>query len=233
MYEKPGILEAVEEFLGGGGAGDRTADGLAQFLARGAVAALALGLVVFGAGGAFGGGAVAGGDAVEVVVGFDEAGFGLGALAGAVVVGAAAVFADEGGDDVDVVVRVADGGPAAARAVAGVDAGGRDDAAGDVGPLFVGQDRVAGGGAHRAVPHVLLDSLVCVEQAEGLVEEISEVLLGGRGVAARVGGHVVEGGDQMRIDVLLVRALAVEVAEQAEGAAALPVDAGDQAASPS
>lgn len=170
---------------------------------------------------------------MEVVIGFDEAGFGLGAFAGAVVVGAEAVFADEGGDDVDVVVRVADGGPAAAGAVAGVDAGGRDDAAGDVGPLVVGQDRVVGGGSHRAVPHVLLRSLVCVEQVEGLVEEVSEVLLRGRGVAAGVGGQMVEGGDQVRVDVLLVRALAVEVVEQTEGAAALPVDAGDQAASPS
>lgn len=224
--QKPGGLQPVEELGLGGGAGHRAADGLAQLLPHGALPALALGLVAFGAGGPLGGGAVTRGDAVQAVLGFDEAGLGLGALAGAVVVGAAAVLPDEGGDDVDVVGGVADGGPAAAGAVAGVDAGGGDHAAGDLGPLLVGQDRVVGGGAHGTVPDVLVGTLVRSEEGQGLVEEMLEVLLRRREVAAGVGGHGVEGGDQVRVDVLLVGAPAVQVVQEAEGVAALLVDPG-------
>src|SRR5690606_491600 len=96
---------------------------------------------------------------------------------------------------------------------------------------FVGQDRVVGRGAHRAVPDVLAGTMVRVEQGQGLVEEVLEVPLRDRRVTAGVGGHAVEGSDQVRVDVLLVGAVAVQVVQEPEGVAALPVDPGDQAAS--
>lgn len=171
------------------GAGDRTAHRLAQFFPGGALAALALGLVAFGAGWALGGGAVTGRDLVQAEFLLDEAALGLGPLAGAEVVGAAAVLAHQGGDDVDVVVGVPYGGPAAGRlAVARIDAGGGYDPAGDLAPLLVGKDPVARGGAHGGVPHVLGGSGVLREGLDGLVEELLEVLQGGFRIPTGIGG---------------------------------------------
>jgi hypothetical protein len=164
---------------------------------------------------------------VEVVVGLDAAAFGLGAGGGAVVIGSAAVLADQGGDQVDVVVGVADGGPAAARAVAGVDAGGGDDPSGGVGPLGVGEGAVSGGGPDGGVPDVLVGAGVVGDQVQGFVQEMGEVAEGGSWVAAGVGGEAVEGGDEVGVGVFLAAAGAVEVGEQADGTAALFVDGGD------
>ena len=97
-----------------------------------------------------------GGDAAQAVVDFDAAAFGLGAAGFVVQAGPAAVLADEGGDDVDVVVGVPDGCPPAGVLVAvGGDAGGGDHAAGDGRPVLVGQDRVLRGGPYGQVPYVL------------------------------------------------------------------------------
>ncbi|NJP47207.1 hypothetical protein [Actinacidiphila epipremni] len=83
----------------------------------GALAAGAVGFFGFGAGGAFGCGAVAGGDVAQLVVVFDLAGFCLGAFVGVGVAGFGAVLADRGGEDVDAVAGVADGDPAAGAIV--------------------------------------------------------------------------------------------------------------------
>jgi hypothetical protein len=128
-------------------------------------------------------------------------------------IGTPSVLADEGGDDVDVVVSMPDGGPAAGGAVARIDAGGGEHAAGDVGPLDVGQRAVAGGGAYRAVPDVVRRALIGVQELEGLVEDLLERGQGRVLVAARVGGGAVVGGYEVRIDVLFLGALAVEVVE--------------------
>lgn len=119
----------------------------------------------------------------------DLAAFGLSADAVLAVARPGAVRAYQGGDDVDVVWGVAHRDPPACPLVAfGGDAAGVQDAPGDLGPLVVGQDAVAGGRAHRAVPHVLGRDLV----AEGLdpqVQLVGEVLPGDLRVAAGVGGE--------------------------------------------
>src|SRR5690606_12607126 len=139
--QQTGGGQAVEELLRGCGAGGGAAHGLAQFLTRGALAAFPLGFVTFGAGGPLGGGAVAGVEAAQPVVDLDLAGFGLGAFAVLAEAGLAAVLADDGGDDVDVVVGVPDGRPAAGGVVAvGGDTGGGDHPAGYLAPLLVRQD---------------------------------------------------------------------------------------------
>lgn len=76
---------------------------------------------------------------------------------------------------------------------------------------------------------MLVGTLVRFEEGQRLVEEVLEVLLRDRRIAARVGGHAAEGSDQMRVDVFLVGALAVEVVQESEGVAALLVDPGYQA----
>jgi len=68
---------------------------------------------VFLAGGSFGGGAVAGVESAQAEVDLDAASFALDGADVVVAAGAAAVLAYEGGGDVDVVVGVADGDPAA------------------------------------------------------------------------------------------------------------------------
>ena len=216
--QQAGVGEPVEELGLAGGAGDGLPDGFAEFFAGGALAALASGFVAFGAGGPLCGGAVAGGDLVEAEFLLDEAGFGLGAGAGAEVVWAVAVFGHEGGDDVDVVVRVPYRGPATAGlSAAGVDAGGGDDTAGDAGPFLVGQDPVPGVGAHGGVPDVFGGAGVLGECHDGLVEELLEVFEGGVRVAAGVGGHAVERGHEVWVGVLLGLAGAVEVGEESDG----------------
>ena len=135
-------------------------------------------------------GAVAGGDLVQAEFLLDQAGFGLGAHAAVVDLGPAAVLADRGGEDVDVVVGVAHGDPAAGERVAvGGDAGGVDDTAGDLAPFGVGQVPVAGGGAYGAVPHMVGDLLpeAFVAELDRVVEDPAELGEGGVGVAAGVG----------------------------------------------
>src|SRR5690606_28962260 len=145
--QEAGGGEAVEELLVASRAGHRTPHGFPQFLAGGALAALALGLVALGAGRSLRCGPVPGAELLEPVLGFDQAGFGLGSLGVVVESGAPAVFADERGDDVDVVVGVARGCPAASRLVGGrSDAGRGDHASGDLPPLLVGENRVVGCG---------------------------------------------------------------------------------------
>ncbi|GGP82760.1 hypothetical protein GCM10010278_71790 [Streptomyces melanogenes] len=203
LDQEPGGLEPAEELRLASGAGHGLADGLAQLLLRWAIPALALGLAAFGAGGALGGGAVAGCDTAQPVVGFDAAGLGLGAAGFVVPTGAAAVVAYQGGDDVDVVIRVADRRPPAGGVVAvGGDAGGGDHAAGDGGPVLVGQDGVLGGCAYGQVPHVLGGAPALGQGVDGLVEQALQLLVGGVRVAAGVGGERVEGGDQVRVGVL-------------------------------
>src|SRR5690606_1256098 len=125
----------------------------------------------------------------------------------------AAVLAYEGGGDVDVVVGVPHGHPAACFLVAfGGDAGGGHDPAGDVRPLGVGQDRVLGRGPDRAVPHRGRRRLVAehlhrlVELHGGLVLNLLRVAVG---AAAGVGGEAVPGRHQVRVGVLVGAARAV------------------------
>lgn len=147
--QQAGGGQPVEELLFAGRAGHRATYGLPQFLACRLLSALALRLVEFRARGALGGGAVPGGDASQPVVDLDAAAFGLGAAGLVVPTRSAAVVSDEGGDDVDVVVGVADGGPPAGLLVAvGGYAGGGDHAAGDGRPVLVGQDRILRGSPH-------------------------------------------------------------------------------------
>lgn len=135
---------------------DRASYGLPQFLAGGALPLLPVGLVALGAGRALCCGPVAGVQAAQAVVDLDLAGLGLGAGGIAVQAGLAAVLADQGGNDVDVVVRVPDRSPpAAGSAVVRGDAGGRDHTAGDGRPLLVGEDGILGGCTYGQVPHVL------------------------------------------------------------------------------
>lgn len=127
------------------------------------------------------------------------------------------VFADGGGEDVDVVVGVAYGDPAAAQVVTGGgDAGGLDDALGDLAPLGVGEVAVLGGGADRAVPDVVGDRLaeLAVAQGDRLVEVVAEFGEGGVLVAAGV-GHAEhrETRHDVRIEVFVVAAGSVEVGE--------------------
>lgn len=171
------------------------------------------------AGWPFGGGAVARLQLPQPVIDFDLAGFALDGALVVVALGAAAVLADEGGGDVDVVVGVADGYPAAGFRVAlRGDAGGGHDPAGDVRPLGVGEDRVFRCGADGAVPHGVLGCLV-TQHLHGLVELCDELGLHLPRVtvaaAAGIGSEVVPGGHQVRVGVLVGPALAEEVADRA------------------
>ena len=113
-----GGLQQGEELGLVGCGGDGAADPQAQDLAGGGVLAQTLGLEVFLAGGALGGGAVPRLQPPQPVVDLDLAGFTLHGTLVVVALGAAAVLAYEGGGDVDVVVGVADGDPAAGFLVA-------------------------------------------------------------------------------------------------------------------
>lgn len=220
--------QAAEELPLAPSAGHGAPHGLTQFLAGGPLAALALGLVPFGAGGPLCGGAVTRLEAAQSEFLFQEAGLGLDADGVAVEVGAVAVLAGEGGEDVDVVIGVPDGDPAAARALVGVvDAGGGDHASGDVAPLRVREDPVGGAVAYGQVPHVRLGPLGIGEEGKGLVEELLELLVRGHGVAAGVGGGVVPGRHEVRVDVLFGLARPVQVGEQAYGALPALVDSRD------
>ncbi|APS20168.1 hypothetical protein TK78_15280 [Streptomyces sp. Tue 6075] len=185
--------------------------------AGGAGLAGALGLLLFGAGGPFRGGAVAAYDLEQAVLLLDGGEFAVGGEVVVPVAGGAQVGADCGGGDVDVVGGVADGGPVAAvRMTSGGDAGGGDDPAGDVAAFLVAQVAVGLGGADRAVPHVLLG---CVAEPRGLFDVQVEVGDEGpfRGVdiigAARVEGEAVPGGDQVRVGVAVLLRV-VEAADE-------------------
>lgn len=130
------------------------------------------------------------------------------------------------------VVGVPDGDPAAAVRVAfGGEVDGVDQAAGNRVPLGVGQVPVAGVGADRAVPDVfgrcrgagLLDAQV---QRGGEAGERDLRIGVGAGVAAGVGGEAVPAPDEVRVDVLVAFAGAVQVDEQAVGPGAAS-DLGD------
>jgi hypothetical protein len=118
-------------------------------------------------------------DAVEAVAHFEVSGGGLGP--GLVVPrpGDAAVLADQGRDDVDVVVGMADGDPAdrVGVAVQG-EPDTRYDLAGDVLPLLVGQGSVGRVIADRGVPHVSggrlysLPELAAPREAGPFVEQV-------------------------------------------------------------
>ncbi len=229
--EQAGGGQAVEELLLALGAGHRAPYGLPQLLAGGAIPLLPVGLVAFGAGRALGCSAVTGVQAPQTVVDLDLACLGLGTLAVLAQPRLSSVLADGGGDDVDVVVRVPHGGPAASgRIPVGGDAGGGDHAPGDVRPLLVAEDRILRGGAYGQVPHVLGGAFPGGEGLDGLVEEMLEVGVSGVGVAAGVGGQVVPRGDEVRVGVLFVGAGPVEVVEQPNGASAHLVDARDHPA---
>ena len=218
------LADPGEELLFAGGSGQGLADGFAERLARGLGAAGALGLEAFGAGGEFGGGAVARVELPQAVVDLYAAGLGLYLPFVVAEPGAAAVLADEGGGDVDVVFGVADGDPAAGGGVAfGGDAGGVDDAPGDGRPVGVVEVAVAGVGADRAVPERGGRSVLS-EGFDGLVELAGELGDGVVGVAAGVGGVVVPGGDQVLVGVFVVVAGAEQVADQAVRAAGTVAD---------
>ena len=188
------------------------------------VVAVAVGLLLLGAGGALGGGAVAAYDLEQAVFLLDGGEFAVGGEVVVPVACGAQVASDHGGGDVDVVGCVADGDPAAAvRVAVGCDAGGGDDAAGDVGPLVVAEDAVVGRGADRAVPDVVAPGRGRVAGLlDAQVEVGHEELLGGGDVvgAAGVGGEAVPGGDQVRVGVFVGPAGAVEVVDEAGGALA-------------
>lgn len=140
-----GAGEDAQELVGAGGDRDRGADSGAQALAGGPLVTGPEGLLLLSPGGAFRGGAVAAYDLLEAVVLLDGSQFIVGGEVVVPVPGGAKVAADLGGGDVDVVVGVAYGDPAAAVQVAlGCDAGGRHNPAGDVAPLVVAQDPVLG-----------------------------------------------------------------------------------------
>ncbi len=131
--------------------------------------------------------------------------------------GAATVFADSGGEDVDVVVGVAYGDPTAAKVVSGRgDAGGFDDPLGDLGPLGVGKAAVFWGCADGAVPDMVGDLVaeLAVPKLNWLVEVAGELGEGGALVTAGV-WHAEHGeaGDDVRVGVLVVATGAVEVGE--------------------
>ncbi len=139
-------FEVGEEFLGAGGAGDGGADAVLEPFATGLFPTEAGGFVHLALGGPPGCGAVALAQAAQAVVLLDLTARITDADAAVVEFGAAAVFADGGGEDMDVIVRVADGDPAASQVVAvGGDAGGLDDALRDLAPFGVGQVPVFGG----------------------------------------------------------------------------------------
>jgi hypothetical protein len=118
-------FEVGEEFLGAGGVGDGGADAVLEPFAAGLFPSEAFGLVHLGLGGASGAGAVALLQPAQAVVFLDLPALVADADPAVVELGAASVFADGGGEDVDVVVGVADGDPAAGRVVdGGGDAGG-------------------------------------------------------------------------------------------------------------
>jgi hypothetical protein len=186
---------------------------------------LALGLGAFGAGRGGRGGEVAGVEAAQSEIRLDLAALLLGALAIPVGAGAAAVGADGGGEDMDVVVRVPYGDPPARPGVAfGGDSGGGHDAAGDLGPLGVSEVAVGGGGPDRAVPHVLwrfVSAQFTGAEVDVVVQALGELGVGGVRVTAGVGGagHV-PGGDDVRVGVLVPSALAEEVGDQPSGVGA-------------
>jgi len=147
--------------------------------------------------------------------------------------GAAAVFADGGGEDVDVVVGVAYGDPSAGQVVTGrSDAGRLNDALGDLAPLGVGEVAVFGGGADGAVPDVVGDLLaeLAVAQPDGLVEMAGEFGQGGVLVAAwvRHAEHR-EPLHNVWIEVFVLAAGAVDVGEQSAGVGPGLFDGGDHA----
>ncbi len=200
------VVEQVDELLHAGGGGHGGADGAAQPLRGGLVLTSATGLLLLGAGRPFGGGAVSAYDLEQAVFLLDRDEFAVGGEVVVPVAGGTQIRPDLGGGDVDVVGGVADGHPAAAvRVTIGRDAGGGDDAAGDVGPLLVAEVAVGLGGADGAVPHVLLGSAA---EPPGLLDVQVEVRHeeppGGVSVlgAAGVGGEAVPGGDQVRVGVV-------------------------------
>jgi hypothetical protein len=108
--------------------------------------------VHLGLGGASGAGAVALLQPAQAVVFLDLPALVADADPAVVELGAASVFADGGGEDVDVVVGVADGDPAAGRVVDGEgDAGGLVFCAGNPGLKLVGFLDVVIGGLSRRV----------------------------------------------------------------------------------
>jgi hypothetical protein len=98
---------------------DGSADAVLQPLGAGLFPAEAFGLVYLGLSGAAGTSAVTLLQAAQPVVLLDLAAGVADAEAAVVEFGAAAVFADGGGEDVDVVVGVAYGDPAAGQVVTG------------------------------------------------------------------------------------------------------------------
>ncbi len=227
-------FEVGEEFLGVAGVGDGGADAVLEPVDAGLFPAEALGLVHLCLRGALSGGAVALLELAQAVVGLDLAAGVADADAAAVEFGAAAVFADGGGEDVDVVVRVAHCDPAAAEVVARRgDACGFDDALGDVDPLGIGEVPVLGGCADGAVPDVVGDLLpeLAVPEMHRLVQVVGELGEGGVRVPAGV-GHTehCEARDDVRVEVFVVAAGAVEVGEQATGVGTGRFDGGYHAA---
>lgn len=217
-----GLGEAAEELFLGRGSGQGLADALAQGLAGCLGSSGALGFRAFGAGGPLGSGAVSVVEDLQAEFCFDLAAFGLGADAVLVAARAAPVLALEGGDEVDVVVGVAYGDPAACLVVALLgDAGGVHDPTGGLGPFLIGQVAVAGGRAYRAVPHVSGRAAVLRKGEDGQIEPVGELLEGGSRIASRIGGEARHpGSDQVRVSVFLPATGAVEVVQQSVRAAA-------------
>ncbi|MBU6529671.1 hypothetical protein HZS56_00805 [Streptomyces sp. A108] len=150
-----GLCKAIEKLGFVRGSSECLADAFAESLSSRFGAAGSFGLGTFSAGGPLGSSAVALVEILQAPVLLDLAAFRLSPDAVLVTPWATAVFALERGDDVDVVLGVADGDPPAGFVVAVLgDAGGVDDAAGDFGPLVVAEVPVPGSGADGAVPDV-------------------------------------------------------------------------------
>lgn len=224
LHAQARLVESGEELRFGGGARDGLADGFAERLAGGLGAAGPFGLELLCAGGVLRCGAVACVQAAQAHLLLDAAAFGLGLVEVVVQAGIAQVASDQGGDDVDVVFRVADCDPPTAVGITfRGNVGGVEDALGDGVPLLVGESPVTGGGADRAVPDVLggraVACLLDPEVEGGGEPGEGDLRVGvGAGVAAGVGGEAVPGADEVGVGVLLAPAGAVQVDEQAVGA---------------
>ncbi len=222
VHPEAGFSQAAEELVFVSCSGDGLPDGFPKCLAGRFRAADAFGFRAFGAGGALCGGAVTAVEDLQAELGFNLAAFGLGTDAVLVAAGSSSVFADEGGYEVDVVVGVTHGDPAACLVVAVFgDAGDMDDAAGGFGPFGVGEVAVAGCGAYGAVPDVPGRSAILRKGEDRVVESVGELLEGGGWVSSWVGGEFrYPGGDQVWVGVFVPAARAVKVVEQSVGAAA-------------
>jgi hypothetical protein len=205
--QEAGVGEAGEELLLAGGARSSGADRPPEHDPRCLRPAFPAGLLVFRAGGAAGGGPVAGGGAPQPVAFLR----GPARLTDPVPLvrqpRLAAVLTGQHRDDVDVIGSVADGDPAAPVVLlpAGRQASAVHDVPGDLRPLVIGQHPVFGGGADGAVPDRAIEA-ARPEHGVRLLEQAAQAAEVAAAVRAQRRlqlGRVPPPGDQMRIGVLL------------------------------